>query len=262
MVPIAIVPTVAPGIVSALSPFTSGTPAATVANPLAIGGSGGQLIAMLGTVSTALGIVALLLVMASLIVRYRRAQGIERAQLKWFAVVGIVVAPAFVVGILAGGFTSGPLAIVANAAWLIGLLGLALLPVAIGLAALRYRLYEIDRVISRTISWASVTLILGSLFVAVILVAQALLAPVTQSNELAVAGSTLLVFALFQPIRRRVQRLVDRRFNRARYDSERTVAEFAARLRDEVDLEHLRTEILATVAATVEPSSVSLWLRE
>jgi hypothetical protein len=136
------------------------------------------------------------------------------------------------------------------------------MPVAIGLAVLCYRLYEIDRVISRTISWASVTLILGSLFVAVILVAQALLAPVTQSNELAVAGSTLLVFALFQPIRRRVQRLVDRRFNRSRYDAERTVAEFAARLRDEVDLEHLRTEILATVAATVEPSSVSLWLRE
>jgi hypothetical protein len=136
------------------------------------------------------------------------------------------------------------------------------MPVAIGLAVLCYRLYEIDRVISRTISWASVTLILGSLFVAVILVAQALLAPVTQSNELAVAGSTLLVFALFQPIRRRVQRLVDRRFNRARYDSERTVAEFAARLRDEVDLEQLRTEILATVSATVEPSSVSLWLRE
>jgi hypothetical protein len=136
------------------------------------------------------------------------------------------------------------------------------MPVAIGLAVLCYRLYEIDRVISRTISWASVTLILGSLFVAVILVAQALLAPVTQSNELAVAGSTLLVFALFQPIRRRVQRLVDRRFNRARYDAERTVAEFAARLRDEVDLEQLRTEILATVSATVEPSSVSLWLRE
>jgi hypothetical protein len=131
VVPIAIGPTVAPGIVSALSPVTSGTPAAAVANPLAIGGSGGQLIAMLGTLSAALGIVALLLVMAPLIVRHRRAQGIERAQLKWFAVVGIVVAPAFVVGILAGGFTSGPLAIVANAAWLIGLLGLALLPVAL-----------------------------------------------------------------------------------------------------------------------------------
>ncbi len=106
------------------------------------------------------------------------------------------------------------------------------------------------------------TLTLGGLFVAVILVTQALIAPVTGSNELAVAGSTLLVFALFQPLRRQVQRLVDRRFNRARYDAERTVAAFASRLRDEVDLEQLRAEILATIAQTVEPSSASLWLRE
>jgi hypothetical protein len=88
------------------------------------------------------------------------------------------------------------------------------------------------------------------------------LAPVTGSNELAVAGSTLLAAALFQPIRRQVQRLVDRRFNRTRYDAERTVAEFASRLRDEVDLEQLRAEILATVSQAVEPVSVSLWLRE
>lgn len=95
-----------------------------------------------------------------------------------------------------------------------------------------------------------------------ILVFQAVLAPVTKSNELAVAGSTLLVAALFQPLRRQLQRLVDRRFNRARHDSDRTVAVFAARLRDEVDLKTLRAEILATVAQTVEPSSASLWLRE
>ena len=130
------------------------------------------------------------------------------------------------------------------------------------MAVLRYRLYEIDRVISRTISWAIVTVLVAGLFVAVILALQALLAPVTQSNELAVAGSTLLVFTLFQPIRRRVQRLVDRRFNRTRYDAEQTVAAFAARLRDEVDLESLRAEILTTVAQTVQPTSVSLWLRE
>ena len=89
-----------------------------------------------------------------------------------------------------------------------------------------------------------------------------MIAPVTGSNELAVAGSTLLVAALFQPIRRRVQRLVDRRFNRARYDADRTISAFAGRLRDEVDLEQLRSEILATVTQTVEPSSVSLWLRK
>jgi hypothetical protein len=90
---------------------------------------------------------------------------------------------------------------------------------------------------------------------------QAVLAPVTQSNELAVAGSTLLATALFQPLRRRLQRLVDRRFNRDRYDAERTVATFAAGLRDEVDLRQLRAEVLATAAQTVEPSSASLWLR-
>ena len=103
---------------------------------------------------------------------------------------------------------------------------------------------------------------MGGLFVGGILVFGAALAPLTGSNELAVAGSTLLVFAVFQPLRRRVQRLVDRRFNRARYDAERTVAVFATRLSDEVDFERLRAEILATVAATVEPTSVSLWLRQ
>jgi hypothetical protein len=134
--------------------------------------------------------------------------------------------------------------------------------VAIGIAVLRYRLYEIDRLISRTISWAIVSAILAGVFVGVVLAVQAILAPLTRSNDLAVAGSTLIVFALFVPIRRRVQRLVDRSFNRSRYDAERTVAAFAARLADEVDLEQLRAEILATVAATVEPSSVSLWLRD
>jgi hypothetical protein len=103
---------------------------------------------------------------------------------------------------------------------------------------------------------------IAMLFVGFTLAMQAALTPLTESNELAVAGSTLLVATLFAPIRRRVQGLVDRRFNRSRYDAERTVAAFASRLRDEVDLEQLRAEILATVAATVEPSSVSLWLRE
>jgi hypothetical protein len=147
-------------------------------------------------------------------------------------------------------------------AWVVAIGGLALLPVAIGIAILRYRLYEIVRLISRTISYGVLTAIVAGLFVGFILVFQAVLAPVTGSNELAVAGSTLLAAALFQPIRRRVQRLVDRRFNRTRYDAEQTVAAFAERLRDEVDLEQLRAEILATVAATVEPSSVSLWLRD
>jgi hypothetical protein len=195
----------------------------------------------------------------SMFLRFGRARGVERAQLRWLVWSMAFIFVGFIVGLVGDSvFVNG----LGGLVWIPAEIAFPLPAIAIGVAVLRYRLYEIDRVISRTISWASVTLILGSLFVAVILVAQALLAPVTQSNELAVAGSTLLVFALFQPIRRRVQRLVDRRFNRSRYDAERTVAEFAARLRDEVDLEQLRTEILATVSATVEPSSVSLWLRE
>jgi hypothetical protein len=188
-----------------------------------------------------------------LAVRFRRSTGVERQQLKWFtyaAILDVLLLVAWTANVL------DPLAGALSA------LLLASLPLAIGIAILRYRLYEIDRLISRTISYGVLTAIVAGLFVGFILVFQAVLAPVTGSNELAVAGSTLLAAALFQPIRRRVQRIVDRRFNRSRYDAELIVAAFARRLSDEVDLEALRSEILATVSAAVEPSSVSLWLRE
>jgi hypothetical protein len=246
----------------ALSPFLPGTYPMGLVNPLATGGTGVQLGAILTGTATIVGIPALLLVTASLVVRYRRARDIERQQLKWFALVGLVFLPTVIVAFFTTGFTSGPLADISNAVWAMAILGLALMPVAIGLAVLRYRLYEIDRIISRTIGYGVLTLILAGLFVAVILLAQDLLAPFTGSNELAVAGSTLVVYALFQPLRRRVQRLVDQRFNRTRYDAERTVADFTGRLRDQVDLETLRAEIVATVVQAVEPTSVSLWLRE
>jgi len=249
-------------VVAAFGPFAPGTYPPGVDNPLVVGGRLRDLLALLGNV---LGLVLFLLLtlgFASLVIRYRRASGIERQQLKWFVFVGSIAIMALVVAGLFLGSTVGPLATIDNFAWLIGIGGVALMPVAIGIAVLRYRLYEIDRLISRTIAWAVLTAIVGGLFVGFILVFQAALAPVTGSNELAVAGSTLLVAALFQPIRRRVQRLVDRRFNRARYDAERTLAAFAERLRDEVDPEQLRAEILATVAQTVEPTSVSLWLRQ
>jgi hypothetical protein len=189
---------------------------------------------------------------ASLVVRYERATAIAQAQLRPFAWVAAVIVSALFLAFIGAG----------EWAWGIAGIGATLMPVTIGIAVLRYGLYDIDRLISRTIAYGLLSAIVAGLFVGGILLLQAALAPLTQSNDLAVAGSTLLVFTLFQPIRRRVQRLVDRRFNRSRYDSERTVAAFAERLRDEVDLEQLRAEILATVAATVEPSSVSLWLRE
>jgi hypothetical protein len=268
MVLIAIVLTLSPvitnafGMLGEFGSLSGSTYPAEITNPLALSGLGGQLIALLSTISHALGDVVLIPVLASLVVRYRRASGIERAQLKWFAYVGLVVPPALLLAIVTGGATSGPLAVISNIAFVVAIGGLALQPVAIGIAVLRYRLYEIDRLISRTISYGVLTAIVVGLFVGFILVFQAVLAPVTGSNELAVAGSTLLAATLFQPLRRRVQRIVDQRFNRTRYDAELIVAAFARRLGDEVHLEALRSEILATVSAAVEPRSVSLWLRE
>ncbi|HLY50910.1 MAG TPA: hypothetical protein VKR21_17100 [Solirubrobacteraceae bacterium] len=247
---------------SLFGPFAVGDYPAGVANPLAVGGVAGSFIAQLGTAGNLVGVIAFICVIASLVVRYRRAQGVERAQIKWFAHVGLVVVPLLVLGIMTGSVSSGPLAAISELAWLCAIAGLALLPVTIGIAVLRYHLYEIDRLISRTISWALISVLVVGLFAGCVLALQALMAPYLRSNELAVAGSTLLVFGLFQPIRRRVQALVDRRFNRARYDAEATVAAFASRLRDEVDLDQLQAEVLATVRQTVEPSSVSLWLRE
>ena len=249
-------------VLSAFAPtisvnIPSSSSGVTVANPLAVfPGWSGWIVLSAGPpitlVFTAAGV-------ASMFVRLRRAGSVERAQLRWLVWSMAFIVVGFIVGLVGDSvFVNG----LGGAVWLPAIVAFCLPPVAIGIAILRYRLYEIDRIISRTISYGVVTLVLASVFVVVVLAAQAVLGPLTGSSTIAVAGSTLLVAALFQPIRRRVQRLVDRRFNRTRYDAERTVAAFADRLRDEVDLEALRAEILATVSAAVEPSAVSLWLRE
>jgi hypothetical protein len=135
---------------------------------------------------------------------------------------------------------------------------LALLPLATGAAILRYRLYDLDRIISRTLAWALLTVLLGLGYAAVVLGLGRLL---PQSSSLAVAAATLAVAALFQPLRRRVQAVVDRRFNRRRSDAARTVDAFAARLRDQVDLDALTGELLVVVDQTMQPTTASLWLR-
>jgi len=146
--------------------------------------------------------------------------------------------------------------------WVPALLAYPLPPIAIGIAILRYRLYEIDRIVSRTISWALVTGLLAGVLLVGVAAIQALLAPLTQENTIAVAASTLAVAALFQPVRRRVQRAVDRRFHRSRYDAERTLHAFAGHLRDEVDLARLNDAVVVTANDAVRPSSSGLWLRE
>jgi hypothetical protein len=238
-----------------------------VGNPVALGGPAAPLVTFVNyVVATMLVLAGGALAIASVIVRYRRAAPIERQQLKWFAAVGILTGIGGATNIITSSPESsaptGLIGIVNGVSGFVIYAGLTLVPVAIGIAVLRYRLYEIDRLISRTISWALVSALIAALFVGFILAMQAALTPITQSNELAVAGSTLLVATLFVPIRTRVQRFVDRRFNRSRYDAERTIAAFAERLRDEVDVEALRAEILATVTRAVEPTSVALWLRD
>ena len=190
---------------------------------------------------------------ASMVARFRRSTGQERQQLKWFTYAAIST-----VGfVMATGFLTIPPAIGLLAAVFIA----PLLPFAIGIAVLRYRLYEIDRIVSRTIAYAVVTGFLAATFGATILLLQAVLAPFTQSQTIAVAASTLAVFALFQPVLRRVRRAVDRRFDRARYDAEGTAAAFSERLRDEMDLATVTTDLARTTESALAPSNLGIWIR-
>jgi hypothetical protein len=138
---------------------------------------------------------------------------------------------------------------------------ISLLPIAIGVAVLKYRLYDIDRVINRTLVYGLLTVLLGVVYTAGVFGLGRLLNPVSGESTLAVAASTLAVAALFQPARRRIQAVVDRRFNRRRYDAAKTIEAFSARLRDQIDLDTLAAELLGIVDQTTEPTRVSLWLR-
>lgn len=189
---------------------------------------------------------------AALIVRTRRSRGVERQQLKWI-VAGIL---SMIALSIASNVVSGPSG--GDALFAVALLPL---PVSIGVAILRYRLYEIDVLIRRTLVYAAVSAVLIAAYVGAVALFQRVLAPLTEGNGVAVAISTLAVVALFQPVRRRIGGAVDRRFYRAKYDAERTLEAFSARLRDEVDLRSLEGELLGAVHETVQPSTASVWLR-
>jgi hypothetical protein len=210
--------------------------------------------------TTFLPIMLLLVVAAiSLVVRVRRATGIERQQLRWFTASIAAVVAAVIAG-MALAFIVPSLGL-SGVAWIPAMVAFTLVPIAVGIAVLRYRLYEIDRIISRTVSWALVTGVLVVAFAAGVVALQAVLVGFTQGETLAVAASTLVVFALFQPVRRRVQTMVDRRFDRARYDGQKVVDAFARQLRDEVDLARLRVALVDTVEDAVRPVSATVWLR-
>jgi hypothetical protein len=190
----------------------------------------------------------------ALLLRYRRAGAVERQQLSWFLAAALFVALLLVLAALEL-WHSRLLSVVLVA------ISLAVFPAAVVVAVLRYRLYELDRIVSRTVSYGLLTAGLVGLYLLVVALLRPLLEPLTGGSSLAVAGSTLAVAAVFNPARRRLQAAVDRRFDRARYDAVRTVDAFAARLRHQVDLEEITAGLRDTVSTTVAPGRVAVWLR-
>jgi disulfide bond formation protein DsbB len=188
------------------------------------------------------------------VVLYRRSSGDSRQQRKWLLAGGSFAVFGFFVAISVGSGNHG----IVSALGKVGFLGLIALPISIGIGILRYRLYDIDRLISRTLSYTLLTGLLVGVFAGIVLLTTRVL---PFSSPVGVAASTLAAAGLFSPLRSRLQRLVDRRFNRARYDAEATVAAFGARLRDAVDVETVLDELATAAAGSVEPAHVTVWVR-
>jgi hypothetical protein len=251
---LALVGAIAVAVAIALSPGTDESSSAPGPNPYAIDAPWvGQLL----VVGFAVLVSAIVLAVASLIVRMRRGTRIERQQLKVFFCAAVLWPAAIVVQPL-----TAPAPSVQAVIDLLDALVIVAVPVAVAVAILRYRLYDIDVLIRRTLIYATLSLVLLAAYASGVALVQLALAPVTSGNGFAVAISTLVVLALFQPLRRRIQEGVDRRFYRSRYDAARILDSFAVRLRDEVDLEAVRADLLGSVQQTMAPAHMSLWLRE
>jgi hypothetical protein len=223
----------------------------SVSNPLGIEAL--QLpIAITDAVASGITVAGVVVGALSLVVRFRRARGTERQQLRWVALAAMLVAMTIPVAL--AGMVVGSDALII---WGAGV-SFAVLPPAIGAAILRYRLYDLDRILSRTLAYGLLTVLLAGGYAAVALGLGQLLG---RDSSLVVAAATLAVAAVFQPLRRRVQAVVDRRFNRRHYDAARTIATFSGRLREQVDLDTLSAEVLAVADQTMAPTTLSLWLR-
>jgi len=206
----------------------------------------------------------------SLVLRYRRSRGEERQQIKWIAFAASMVGLLYLIAMVTSFvFPSGAWFQAGSPLWLdfvayAALLSFTLVPIAVGVAMLRYRLYDIDVVINRTLVYGSLTISLVAVYFGGVATTQAIFRALTgqeQQPQLAVVASTLLIAALFNPLRRRIQSFIDRRFYRRKYDAAKTLSAFSAKLRDETDLEALNAELLFVVRETVQPEHVSLWLR-
>jgi hypothetical protein len=235
--------------VMALQPEISSAGGRSLPNPLGLSGSVGELLGRVPSILFPLIPVLLFVSASSLVVRFVRSRGVERQQLKWLAYAVVL---SLGIGILPAGWFEGWKPVVDSlASW--GIL------IAIAIAILRYRLYDIDRIINRTLVYGLLTILLGLGYAACVVVLGQLFGQ--DRSTLAVAGATLAAAALFQPARRRIQQVVDRRFNRRRYDAAKTIEAFSIRLREEIDLDTLSAELLAVVDQTTQPTQASLWLR-
>ncbi len=237
----------APTIISADPP---------VPNPVGVTGAPGRIFTVMAGGGMALIAATGLAAGLSLVFRYRRARAAERAQLRWLVYAGTLIVAANLAGVLAERI-NGPGTTTTNLQNAMGSGAAALVPVAIGIAILRYRLYDIDRIISRTVAYAIVTGLLVGVYAGLVLLATQVL---RFHTPVAVAAATLAAAALFTPVRRWVQSRVDRRFNRARYDADQIAAAFAARLKDTVDLGSVRDDLTGIVSRALEPAHVSVWI--
>jgi hypothetical protein len=228
-------------------------------NPFGIESLRGPLRTLSG-VGGALIVASVVLAVVSLVLRFLRSVGVERQQMKWFAYAGLVLLGALAVQIVV--FSIVPetetAVDVSNALFS---LTITLIPITIGIAVLRYRLYDIDRIISRTLAYGLVSTILIGAYLLAVLALQSVL-PLNDDSPVIVAVSTLAVVAAFGPLRTSVQKLVDKRFNRSRYSAQVTIDEFSKRLRAQIDLDRLRDQLVSTVDSTMQPSHVSLWLSD
>ena len=241
---------------NAFAPTIISASPATVPNPVGVTGAPGKIFQVMAGGSAALIAATALAAVLSLVFRYRQAQAAERAQLRWLVYAGALTVAAVVAGLLTAQII-GTNSTTTNLQNALGSGAAVLLPAAIGIAVLRYRLYDIDRIISRTVAYAIVTGLLIGVYAGLVLLATHLL---RFHTPVAVAAATLAAAALFNPVRRRVQHQVDRRFNRARYDADQVAAAFAARLKDTVDLNSVRDDLTGIVAHALEPAHVSVWI--
>jgi hypothetical protein len=232
-----------------------------VPNPFGVAGAD-ALLNTLGEIGFFLVLAVAIAGAISLVIRYRRSRGDERQQIKWFVFAGAIFCAVFAVAPVLWSLPSSP-----ETEWIwptLFLLGVGTIPAATGIAILKYRLYEIDILINRTLVYGSLTATLALVYFGGVTATQMIFRGLTgqeKQPQLAIVVSTLVIAALFNPLRRRVQLFVDRRFYRRKYDAAKTLAAFSAKLRDETDLEALSDDLVGVVRETMQPAHVSLWLR-